>query len=305
MRVKRAILTLTSVVTVSSVVLMGCSSTDSQEVKHAILDAVESPMVASIKAMSFEGTDYTVGELVEASLGAPTYEYFNPAEDGFNYVTIKGNITYNEVPVVATLQYKEVGEESFEFYTLTFNDVPQNQMVVGDFFTFLIESYESENVVEAPVDEAQTTEVKTKEAFETYTNARYGFQIDYPSAWGEPMESENGDGAFLYSDAYYNVSAYASYLVVEPDFKTYMEKNYMGWQSTPLNISGVEESITLEKLGEDVYQFAIVLYKDGTIYTFDASQTIVREALSEAEEKAYLATEDFIGEVLGTFRVLE
>lgn len=31
----------------------------------------------------------------------------------------------------------------------------------------------------------------------TYTNARFGFVLDYPQAWGDPEESANGDGAHV------------------------------------------------------------------------------------------------------------
>lgn len=35
--------------------------------------------------------------------------------------------------------------------------------------------------------------------FKVYTNARFGFRVEYPADWGEPETSTNGDGARVYN----------------------------------------------------------------------------------------------------------
>ena len=101
--------------------LIGFEATEQQEVKSTLLNTVESSIVKQIKSLTTpEGI--LLGDLIEAGMGSCTYELYDPAEDGNTYVTISGNITYDGIPVVAKLQYKQISESEFEFYTLVYND---------------------------------------------------------------------------------------------------------------------------------------------------------------------------------------
>ena len=121
-------------------ILIGCEATEQQEVKSTLLNTVESSIVKQIKSLTTsEGV--MLGELIEAGMGSCTNELYDPAEDGNTYVTISGNITYDGIPVVAKLQYKQISETEFEFYTLVYNDLPCTQLETAAFFEYLYESY--------------------------------------------------------------------------------------------------------------------------------------------------------------------
>lgn len=97
-----------------------------------------------IKDFTFDGSDYSLGQLVDAAIGSPTYESYQSKEDGRTYIKITGNMVYDGVPVVSVLKYvwlgmSSDGSASYEFHSLTFNDVPQNELVIDQFFEFLEE----------------------------------------------------------------------------------------------------------------------------------------------------------------------
>ena len=97
-----------------------------------------------IKDFTFDGSDYSLGQLVDAAIGSPTYESYQSKEDGRTYIKITGNMVYDGVPVVSVLKYvwlgmSSDGSASYEFHSLTFNDVPQNELAIDQFFEFLEE----------------------------------------------------------------------------------------------------------------------------------------------------------------------
>ena len=97
-----------------------------------------------IKDFTFDGSDYSLGQLVDAAIGSPTYESYQSKEDGRTYIKITGNMVYDGVPVVAVLKYvwlgmSSDGSPSYDFHSLTFNDVPQNDLAIDQFFAFLEE----------------------------------------------------------------------------------------------------------------------------------------------------------------------
>lgn len=97
-----------------------------------------------IKDFTFDGSDYSLGQLVDAAIGSPTYESYQSKEDGRTYIKITGNMVYDGVPVVSVLKYvwlgmSSDGSASYDFHSLTFNDVPQNELAIDQFFEFLEE----------------------------------------------------------------------------------------------------------------------------------------------------------------------
>ena len=97
-----------------------------------------------IKDFTFDGSDYSLGQLVDAAIGSPTYESYQSKEDGRTYIKITGNMVYDGVPVVSVLKYvwlemSSDGSASYDFHSLTFNDVPQNDLAIDQFFAFLEE----------------------------------------------------------------------------------------------------------------------------------------------------------------------
>lgn len=69
--------------------------------------------------------DATVEQVINNFMGSPTWESGESA-NGMTFVNIKGDITYAEKPISATIQFiinKKKG--TFEFNALEFNKVPQ------------------------------------------------------------------------------------------------------------------------------------------------------------------------------------
>ena len=128
---------------VISLIISGCNYVEQQEVKSTVLETVNSQEVIAIKNMMYDGR-IKLGDLLESGLSSCSYELYDPAEDGNTYVTVSGNVEYNGVPIVATLQYKKISEENYEFYTLVYNDIPQNKLEVVNFYNYLLTSYDEQ-----------------------------------------------------------------------------------------------------------------------------------------------------------------
>ncbi|TCT14560.1 hypothetical protein EDC18_10541 [Natranaerovirga pectinivora] len=124
-----------------------CSQINQQDAKSAILNTINSQEVKEIKSLVDEESGYTLGKLIDSSLSSPTYELYDPAKDGKKYVTISGVLNFKGVDVVATLQYKSIGEGEYEFYTLVYNDIPANNLETVEFFRFLRENVKDEKEV--------------------------------------------------------------------------------------------------------------------------------------------------------------
>lgn len=117
-----------------------CSSSADQEMNNVfqqVKSMVNDEEIRNIEIIKNMVSDdgYKMGDLIENALASPTYEFYDPAEDGNVYITIKGNVKYKNVPVAVTLQYKKVGDERYEFYTMTYNDIPQNKLETLAFFS--------------------------------------------------------------------------------------------------------------------------------------------------------------------------
>lgn len=261
--------------------LAGCSLAEQQEAKSVILSAAESADVISIKAMTMDGSSYTMGELIDSALGAPTYELYDPAEDANRYVTIKGNVTYLNTPVVAVLQYKDVGSGKYEFYTLTFNDVPQNQLVVTSFFNFLEENHKTQAV------NTVTGKASTDTSLSIYKNDKYGYEIKYPQNWGEAEESPSGDGGILYQDDSEDVRVFASYLM-DDDLMSYINNTYDGWDYSEATVEGASQAYKLVYEGEESYQTAVVAEKNGSVFTFMAINMYIDADYSSEQRDAII-----------------
>ena len=106
-------LKLPTLLTISSFLFVGCSSTDSRLslVKNGVMDFCPQA---------------TVKELVNNYVQSPKWEAF-VATDGEDYVNIKGKITYYEQPVDMLLQFQvDTNRDRFEVYAFEINEIPQN-----------------------------------------------------------------------------------------------------------------------------------------------------------------------------------
>lgn len=104
------------------------------------LNPVRMREASEIKAIVLDGSKYTLGDLVNNTMEAATYEFYDSEEDGNTYATIKGNITLQGIPMRATLQYKKAKDGRYELYTLTLNDVPQRGLFYEGLITRMEEN---------------------------------------------------------------------------------------------------------------------------------------------------------------------
>lgn len=274
--------------------VVGCSSQTKGKENLVVLDALESPLVMTLKEMPFEGTEYALGAIVDASMVSTTYEHLNPASDGNVYLRVKGKVMYQGTDVVAKIEYRENGQSGYVFHKLTLDESDQSVLAVGDFFNFLLEQYKGDHLSEA--------EAPSDVEWAFYSNARYGFEIAYPLSWGEAFESGSGDGAVLLMEGLYDVRAYASYLVTEPNFESYIGANYEGWEISDMPVEGADKAYLLEYFGE-AYQFAVVAISDDTVYTYLAVRMFPFEEMTEAEEMLYTKTGELTEQMIQSFKI--
>ena len=81
----------------------------------------------------------TVQEMVDGFMGSPSWESIT-ADDGFKYVNINGDITFQDKPVRATIQFKLDSDKTFKFQALEFNEVPQNNLFAWGLLEKMCES---------------------------------------------------------------------------------------------------------------------------------------------------------------------
>ena len=106
-------LKLPALLTITSFLFVGCSSTDSRIslVKNGVMDFCPQA---------------TVNELVNNYVVNPKWSAI-VATDGEDYVNLKGKITYNERPANMLLQFKvDTNSDRFEVNAFEINEIPQN-----------------------------------------------------------------------------------------------------------------------------------------------------------------------------------
>ncbi len=140
----------------SSVLLniSGCSSSNNQQLNSAFQKI--SGLVNDEKSKSTENIrnmvlyDYKVGEYIENSMKDVTYNFHKSINDGSEYITIKGNITYMKKSVVLTLQYKKVDDIGYDLYTMTFDGVPANIVYFWDIYDTFNENAVAKGLKKVP-----------------------------------------------------------------------------------------------------------------------------------------------------------
>ena len=106
-------LKLPALLTITSFLFVGCSSTDSRIslVKNGVMDFCPQA---------------TVNELVNNYVANPKWSAI-VATDGEDYVNLKGKITYDERPANMLLQFKvDTNSDRFEVNAFEINEIPQN-----------------------------------------------------------------------------------------------------------------------------------------------------------------------------------
>ena len=158
--------------------IAGCGN-GADAVDSLIQQVTEDETVRSVKNGHPEAyPDITYGEAFGMFFSSPSWRHFTgtrngPDEDGdgepdyveddVDIVEFTGNCLYSGTEVKALIQF-EVYEETFEAVYLSFNDVPQNRLMLNSLILKAFESANSENATE--YDEEEPEEEDVEENFE-------------------------------------------------------------------------------------------------------------------------------------------
>lgn len=169
--------------------LSGCTSAThvAEKAGQAINDEVKhqaskvDPNVQAVKGGTIgEYTTITVGEAFEAFFAEPKWKYFK-ADTNEDVVEFTGYCTYQEVKVLARLQFI-VDEETFEIGALSFNDVPQNELIKASLMSKIYENEETaevDNTLEEPManNDLVSNEPVSVKADDQFTENIIGFDL--------------------------------------------------------------------------------------------------------------------------------
>lgn len=89
--------------------------------------------------------DITFGDAFDNFFGSPTWKYFE-GENGEDVVEFTGYCTYQDVEVKARLQFILNGDGTFTSGALSFNDVPQSQLITSAMLEKAFEQYRQSNI---------------------------------------------------------------------------------------------------------------------------------------------------------------
>lgn len=156
--------------------------------------------VESIRQMTLSGSEYPLGQLIDNFMSSPTYELYDPAEDGNTYVKVKGSVVYGEQSVMAALKYKKTDNGDYEFYALTFDNIPQDDFIVNSLFQSMEESFDEKFGKKHEQVDNSTKQLSEQETY--VNNEQSNGQNDYPNGMeGDPPTEEyllmNSDSAYL------------------------------------------------------------------------------------------------------------
>jgi hypothetical protein len=127
-----------AIVPILIISLAACSSVQetvedaAKEVSKEVEKEINSlnPKVDFVKEGTLDGyPDVTVGEAFEQFFGNPHWEFFE-AETGESVIEFTGDCTYQEVDVEANLQFI-LHDDTFEVGALSFNEVPQTELITN------------------------------------------------------------------------------------------------------------------------------------------------------------------------------
>lgn len=146
----------------------GCSEPTAKDTQEKVEDVVqevadqakniadkENENVLSVKNGYPENyPDVTFGDAFDNFFGSPTWKYFE-GENGEDVVEFTGYCTYQDVEVKARLQFVLNDDGTFTSGALSFNEVPQSQLITSAMLEKAFEEYRKEN----EVSEGEKTEV--------------------------------------------------------------------------------------------------------------------------------------------------
>lgn len=124
--------------------ILGCSSQDAADKIQNLTDKNNENVLMVKNGHPEIYPDSKYGESFDNFFGSPTWVYFK-SEDGQDVVEFTGDCTYQEVKVKARIQFiLDVHARTFTAGALSFNDVPQNQLMTTGLFSKVFEYAEQE-----------------------------------------------------------------------------------------------------------------------------------------------------------------
>lgn len=219
------------------------NKTANTEEKSVDTSDIQDQTKEDIKEVRFYGSDYTLGQLIDAGIGSPTYESYQSKEDGRTYVKITGNMVYDGVSVVAVLKYvwlgmSSDGSPSYDFHSLTFNDVPQNDLAIDQFFAFLeecaVKKYGA--VLSSKSTETYSQDMATSEYVLPDSDMRY-------LEWEEVEALANYGGKDLIRLAVNEMYARHGFVFKKPKNQEYFERKSWYYPQPGLTDSYVKERL--------------------------------------------------------------
>jgi len=121
---------------------------------------MQDPHVLSVKTGHFSSNpDRSIGDAFQEFFGDPTWKYFK-AESGNEIVEFTGHMMYQEAKVKARLQFILNDSKSFEIGALSFNDVPQNELIKASLMSNVFENEKATN--EGAIKENQSIDIATQ-----------------------------------------------------------------------------------------------------------------------------------------------
>ena len=142
------------IMTLLILMISGCSTNTLNNIKTDANDQLQNIvnkdneyvlMVKNGHPTDYPNTTYSTS--FESFFGSPTWKYFK-SDDGQDVVEFTGNCTYQNVEVKARMQFiLDINAGTFQAGALSFNDVPQNQLITAALLSKVFEEPASETSV--------------------------------------------------------------------------------------------------------------------------------------------------------------
>lgn len=109
-----------------------------------ILDSDDEHVIGVKKGHPDLYPEITYGDAFDAFFGTPTWKYFE-AENGKDVVEFTGYCTYHDAEVKARLQFILEEDGTISYGAMSFNDVPQSQLITAVMLEAAFEQYAENN----------------------------------------------------------------------------------------------------------------------------------------------------------------
>lgn len=139
--------------------------------------------------------EITFGEAFDSFFDSPTWKYFE-SEEGENVVEFTGYCMYQDVEVKARLQFILADDGTFSSGALSFNDVPQSQLIAGALLEKAFEKYAEANGIALAQSETDNVLEETPQTEESLPTD----MVSVYDAAGRYAEGTKTIAVSIYSD---------------------------------------------------------------------------------------------------------